>query len=489
MTQKNTASIYREMPNVQVNSPYEPQTVDHDGRPHIIVPVIMMTEGVHHGSAGPVFHPAEELSRHTGAWNGIPLVVDHPDLSASPTGSANIPQYAESAIVGRVYNTRWEDGKLKAEAWFDAQKLASVSPETLKLIESKEPIDVSVGVFTDDDVTAGDWNGEHYESISRNHRPDHLAILPHDEGACSWHDGCGVRINKKGITMEKTKDDFIKSFQANIINVPDGMNLNKDGYLSLVRAIQDKLNAMDTDMAVHFLEEVYDGSFIYRVERYQTNTPAQYFSRSYTMDESGAVEFGTDPEPVTKRVSFETVTNNKGKGENTTMSDKKPCCKEKVILLVESGAFAETDHDALSTLPESVIDGIVALADKATAPPQAAQINAAVLTPEAAIQVLKDHLKDPGQFVSLLPAEMQKPILHGMKLHAQYRGDLIDQIMTAAVDVYTKEELGAFDDGQLEKLSKAVGSKADFSIFGTGNVQTDSAGKVAPLSFPGAKTA
>lgn len=170
----------------------------HQGKAHIVVPTIMMKEGVHCGSHGPLLHPAEELGRHPGAWNGIPVIVYHPEDGEGNNISANAPQVIDEEVIGRVYHTTMSNGDLKAEAWLDELKLQQVSPETLEYINQNRPLDVSVGVFTDDEETSGVWGEENYSAIARNHRPDHLALLPGMQGACSFADGCGIRANQKG---------------------------------------------------------------------------------------------------------------------------------------------------------------------------------------------------------------------------------------------------------------------------------------------------
>jgi hypothetical protein len=39
--------------------------------------------------------------------------------------------------------------------------------------------------------------------VARNYRPDHLAVLPDQRGACSLTDGCGVMVNTKHMEIEK----------------------------------------------------------------------------------------------------------------------------------------------------------------------------------------------------------------------------------------------------------------------------------------------
>jgi hypothetical protein len=183
-------------------SEYVIREVTHLGKKHIVVPVVMMVEGVHHGSKGPLLHPADELGHFSEAWNGRPVVVQHPVDENGMNISANSAEVIDSSAVGHVYNAHMNGNKLVADAYLEKAKLATISPEALTAVLNGNPLDVSIGVFTDEDETPGDWNGEQYTAIARNHRPDHLALLPGATGACSWNDGCGVRVNKEGGNME-----------------------------------------------------------------------------------------------------------------------------------------------------------------------------------------------------------------------------------------------------------------------------------------------
>ena len=185
----------------QISNNYRVQERQHQGRKHLVVPVVMMVEGVHAGSHGALLHRIEEMGRYPASWNGIPVVVDHPSEDGQNI-SANSPEIIDSRVVGRVYNTHVSGAKLKAEVWLDEEKLRQVCPVILTEIREYEPIEVSIGVFTDDEIVTGDWNGEAYEAIARNHRPDHLALLPGGAGACSLADGCGIRSNKNNNAMD-----------------------------------------------------------------------------------------------------------------------------------------------------------------------------------------------------------------------------------------------------------------------------------------------
>ena len=166
-----------------------------EGRDYIVAPVVLITEGVHNN----VFYSGDELAKHVDSWNGRPLVVPtHPTVNGRPV-TANSKKVLEKMGVGMVLNVNWDVGtkKLKGEAWFDKEKLEKKNPTVLARLEQKSPkLEVSTGLFTDDVMRANSFNGKTYSTEAKNHRPDHLAILPDEKGACSWEDGAGLpRIN------------------------------------------------------------------------------------------------------------------------------------------------------------------------------------------------------------------------------------------------------------------------------------------------------
>ena len=173
---------------------YEPKFTVHQDKAHLIVPVVMMVEGVHKGNLGAIYHKIEELGKVPASWNGIPVVVRHPEEDGVAI-SANSPDIIDQMIVGRVYNTNVDGDKLKAEVWFDEEKLNNICVQTLKDINSSKEVEVSLGMFADYEETEGEWHGEKYIAVAHNHRPDHLAILPDQVGACSCADGCGIGAN------------------------------------------------------------------------------------------------------------------------------------------------------------------------------------------------------------------------------------------------------------------------------------------------------
>jgi hypothetical protein len=163
-----------------------------DGRNYLVVPMVMLTEGVHAGSSGAIYYSQQELSTAPSQWNWKPIVIDHPYNGKSAT---DLEVYKKQA-VGMVMNAFYEDGKLKAEAWLDVEKIKEKCPTVIDHIEKGLPMEVSTGLSNAIVLQPGTWKGENYYGLVTEIKADHLAILPREQGACSLADGAGLLINK-----------------------------------------------------------------------------------------------------------------------------------------------------------------------------------------------------------------------------------------------------------------------------------------------------
>ena len=168
------------------------------GREFLVAPLTLIVPGVLNGSKGRLYYPLEEVAADPAAWNDIPITAYHPRAKDGSPLSATDPQVWQSQGIGAVKNA-WANGKLQAEGWFDAELTRQVDPRIYNALKRNQPIELSTGLYTDNDpAPAGAaWNGQPYDYIARNYRPDHLAVLPDEKGACSLDDGCGVLINSK----------------------------------------------------------------------------------------------------------------------------------------------------------------------------------------------------------------------------------------------------------------------------------------------------
>jgi hypothetical protein len=292
------------------------------GRDHLVAPVVMLVEGVHNG----LYYPPSELAKFPAAWNGIPLPVHHPTENGAPC-SCNTPDIVEKQSVGRVWNTQWADGKLKGEVWVDIQKCKKVSPQALAALQKGEALEVSTGLFTENDATPGEWNGEKYMATVKAFRPDHLALLPGGKGACSWGDGCGIRANANSEKEEGRMGAWekIRGLIANLsseVSLADGdggldLRTNKERSFDEIRQMVRKA-LRERDSAVYVsIEEVYDSSVIYTVETKPmlsaaggpiTTTVSKLQRCDYSIAEDGTVKLA-DPQEVERVVSYKPVIN------------------------------------------------------------------------------------------------------------------------------------------------------------------------------------
>jgi len=186
------------------------RTVIEGGRKYLVAPLTLIVPGVLSGSKGPLLYEPEEIARNHRAWDGMPLLINHPhdeltNLPLSAQDPDRGPEIISKQGVGFNRNTKYK-GRLQSEGWFDVAKLAQVHPDTLNRLRRGEPISLSTGLFTDNEERQGSFNGRQFTHIARNFRPDHIAILTAGfEGACSLRDGCGVLVNRAADLLRKLR--------------------------------------------------------------------------------------------------------------------------------------------------------------------------------------------------------------------------------------------------------------------------------------------
>lgn len=168
--------------------------ITHAGRRYLVSPVVALREGILNG----VMVSAAEFSKFASSWQGRPIPIAHPRADGLPT-SANTPDIWANDVLGHFWNVAIDGGALKGEIWIDldkAQMMGERATTIVNRLRANQPLEVSTGYFCEMEATAGSYNGKAYGGIARNIRPDHLAILPDELGACSWADGCGTpRVN------------------------------------------------------------------------------------------------------------------------------------------------------------------------------------------------------------------------------------------------------------------------------------------------------
>ena len=271
-------------------------------REYVVVPSIALVECVANGE----LEPASEFGRHAAAWDGRPVCVHHPEVNGVPISANSLS--VMSANVGFLANSRLDGSKLKVDTYIDVLKCEEVGGETLEALRSVErgdEMDISVGHFCDLELSSGTYNGEAYSAIRRNHRPDHLALLPGGVGACSWLAGCGIgRTNQKedgdvkvNSKQRQSKLSHNARFTANAVGVGE-----------LFAALEDAVAESVGNYWGFIIREVFPDEMqvVYQLEDDSYGYNGDTLRHAYTLDEATmSATLTGDAEPVVRRTTYE----------------------------------------------------------------------------------------------------------------------------------------------------------------------------------------
>jgi len=183
-----------------------------NGREYLVAPACLIVPGVLQGSKGSLYYPPDELAKNVKAWNGKPLTLYHPiDPATGEHVSADSPGIISRQGIGVLRNVH-ANGRLTGETWFDIEKTANADKrfgtDVLRRLQTNTPVELSTGLYTENTPApkGASYNGRAYDFVARDYKPDHLAILPTQTGACSINDGCGVLVNKGTSNFNPVKE-------------------------------------------------------------------------------------------------------------------------------------------------------------------------------------------------------------------------------------------------------------------------------------------
>jgi hypothetical protein len=471
------------------------------GKDYMVVPVVMAVEGVHNGSAGPMFYPANELQSSSENWTGVPVTVQHPkDEKGQFTMAANAPEF----IIGHIQESLW-DGKLRAEAWIDVEKANLISTDIMTIIRGNGQLEVSTGLLSEDEITKGDWKGEAYEAIVRNIIPDHLALLPGEKGACSWVDGCGIRANKKeggermlfkGFDLSEEMKD--KDGKIIPLNVLQAYITNELSHGDIRNQIQGEINAKDNQNQYHYVRDIYDKFFVY--SREQEGQPAQMFKQGYSLAADESIELTGDEIEVVQKTEYILKSNKEG-GSEMGDESKEKCCTEKVTALIanEKSSYVKEDQEWLETMEEGQLDKLIANVG-ITEDAEKSLVTAAVEKAfDEAInkgEVIKVEKKDPDKkkpptvddFIANAPAEMQDVLQSGLDMHRDKKTALVTQILANEQNKFTQGELEGKSVGELTNIAALIplqkGEDDGGLSYAANSAGSPGASKEEPMEMP-----
>lgn len=450
-----------------------------EGKDFLVVPMIMMLEGVHTGSGGPLYYPADELSKTPEVWNHKPVVVYHPTQNGKGI-SACSPDVLSAHKIGVIMNAHFTSlGQLKAEAWLEEERVKKVDERILNAIQEKKILELSTGLFTDNEMTDGEYEGDKYVAIARNYRPDHLAVLPDKIGACSVADGAGFCRNElialtgaQEEDLETLRGFIVQNLQKaagkkgpiqNVLNrLPDLVNneLSHESLRSkLCEALEKRFPPPSGDQAGYgwpYVESVFEDFLVYSMA-------GKLFRIGYSKSDTGVTISGS-PKSVVRVTEYRTeggspVGNAAGRQLNQT--ETKDMKKELVDGLIANGGYSEESRTMLMGLEENVLKSMTAASAKlatnaksTTAPAEAPKT--------AAAAVVVNEVKKPAthaDFLASAPAETQAIIRNAERVLNSEKEKHVATITANAANKFTKEQLMGMDVSMLEHLAALAGAQ------------------------------
>lgn len=478
----------------------EIRTETYQGREHKVIPVIGLVEGVLQAanSAVPELIPACVMAATSEAWNGRPVIVDHPKVEGKFV-SANSPEVLEQEQIGTIFNAQFKDDKkLFLEAWIDVEAAKDKDVERIndvvKSLEDGEKVEVSTGFFGAEISAEGEFEGKVYKNVITNIVSDHLAILSDSKGACSLEDGCGAnRFNQEScsgecqcggackMSKETSKEPSVndegflkKAFEAVAKYLKAGKDLSgSDRWMALGAALEVK----DGNDCFSYVYEVFDDYFVYYTED-------GLFRRAYEISEDGSVTLGDEIERVRPETEFVPVKVNK---EATDM-DK----TAKVSGLIANAAtrFNEANREWLLSLEEEQLDALEPTeTEPAPEPEQAAASKPAEEENSEDGEGSADEPKEPvtaEQYINDAPEEVQEVLKEGINRVNAAREDLVSSIKSNPRNKFSDDELKGFSMPTLENLAE-LATTADFSGRGgprANQVENTNIPPTPPALFP-----
>lgn len=387
-----------------------------EGIEYWVAPMVMAVEGVLDGSDGAIFYSGDELAKSPMVWNHKPIIVYHAEVNGEPVSGCS-PEVLEKQKIGIIMNTEW-DGRLFAEAWIDKKKVNKVDVRVENAIKHGVKLEVSTGLFCDQAEDSGEFKGKQYSKVASNIRPDHLAILPDQIGACSLADGAGFLVNQKHPVVNELSFNNIRSRLFELL------------------CEKFKSNGAEVDDEEYwfgYVEDVYPSFVIY------SSGDSGLMRHGYMIDKQDNVSLTGEPIPVTRVISYQlsdgtVITSDGGRKMATHNSSGKATREARVTAVITANTgWTEAERGFLSEMPEPQFHLVEKNATStAQAPPVAVTATPAVLNPAPAqtAPVQQSAPLTMAEYIAQAPAELREVLNNSVAVHNREKSRLVG-IITA----------------------------------------------------------
>lgn len=449
-----------------------------EGQKCIVAPCRMLVEGVHNGSKGPGYYPAEEIALNPSVWNHMPIMVGHPkDSSGNYISARSSAGVLNASKIGILLNTKASEGGkfLDTEAWFTENRVKQIDNRIYEALQNNTPMEVSTGLDATVLDTSGIWNTEKYDFIVTNFEPDHLAILPDQIGACSLKDGAGLLVNKGTLpqAFSETLKNAVQNALSKIKGIYNGSELSFDDIATSLNSQLSTKYGQPGKYWNGYLYEIFQTNVVFR------NEDGKLYKIGYTTNSSG-VSLSGDAVQVKQSVTYEPVTKDK------TMTNEE---KTKIVNeMIQSGNFVEADRETLMNTPHQLLPKITAVCAKAQTPTPTPVVNAEkekeVVPPTPAPAPVKMKFED---LVNSLDPDSQHIFNEMKKTYIENKKSLIEVILANKSNAFTKEQLDKFDIETIKSIANLakvpVAQGNPLSVM-NGNYAGQTAGMPVPVNQP-----
>lgn len=411
-----------------------------EGKQYLVVPTISLVEGVHRGNEGMLYYSKEQNAKWVTNWDHKPIVVYHPQLNGKAVSACD-PKILESHKVGIMLNSSADaNGTLRHESWLDVAKTNKVDARIIPKILKGEMMEVSTGLFVDNDKTPGKWKTEEYLGSVTNYRPDHLAILPDKEGACSIKDGAGLLRNEADQIAPLTINELSHEKRRRAVH-----NALREKFPYKEGKVTNGQYEVGNNP---YVVDTFDSFFIYAT--YQKNDSSAMFKQTYTMNEDKAVLTGS-PVEVKRYSEYQTKDGTYvGNVLNLTLNEEKIDMAldkaGKVAHLLANG-WKEADKGFLTNCSEEQLDRMMV--------PAPAPVLQVLPTPAPA---LVGNQQTPEQFIANAPPEIQQMLSQGLQEMKAKKKTLVERIVANANNRFHPDFLNLQDVPYLEAMASLAGT-------------------------------
>lgn len=423
------------------------------GRDYLAAPAVFMVEGVHNGSKGRVYYTSEQLTASVGFWGMKPAVVYHPkdgDQFISACQADVIEKHGVGVLMDVKTDTKGVKGSVKGltrlvgNVYFEESRLEVVDPRVLAALQAQTPMEVSIGVYTDEEDVEGEWNGTTYRAKAVNLRPDHLAILPDQVGACSLADGAGLLVcaaneNPSSSWAVNVAAAAVRRLLANAKSFNQIID-------DLAKLLRDRFpSSDDKPYPSVWVEDVFDGYVVF-------SRDGKLYRLNYTSSATGTVLNDGTPVEVSRVVEYRAVDTLAASERTMTMT--KTELVDAIVANKDSG-WEVTDRDHLLKFEDTKLQRIhLGLKSPAVSAAPAATVGvlASAATPAAPAAGAQGVPMTLQAYIAAAPLELRGALTALHQKDQARRAELVGGITANKANRFTPEWLSQQSTEVLEGL-------------------------------------